>query len=125
MACVRVVLCRPAVRLARLGAAVTAAGKLSSLGESNSTERLGGTAAKIIDGLTEAQDIALRFLALVEDKRFAEVRRDALRTYADQALANPHIADAVRNCLRYRREHGVSRPVTKLRSIRGLGASGG
>jgi hypothetical protein len=70
------------------------------------------------DGLTERQDIALRFLALVEDKRFAEVRRDALRAYADEALANPNIAEAVRNCLRYRRENGVGRPVTKLRSIR-------
>lgn len=73
---------------------------------------------RIIDGLTEAQDIALRFVALVDEKSFAEVRRDALRDYADQALANPNIAEAVRNCLRYRREHGIGRPVTKLRSLR-------
>ena len=73
---------------------------------------------KITDGLTERQDYALRFLALVEDKRFAEVRRDALRAYADQALADPNIAEAVRHCLRYRREHGIGRPVVKLRSVR-------
>lgn len=50
---------------------------------------------KITDGLTERQDAALRFLAIIEDKRFAEVRRDALRAYADQALADPNIAEAV------------------------------
>lgn len=70
------------------------------------------------DHLTEPQQIALSFLALVEEKRLAQVRRDALADYADQALSNPNIASAVQACLRFRREHGVKRPVTKLRSIR-------
>lgn len=73
---------------------------------------------RIEDGLTERQDIALRFLALIEEKRFAEVRRDALRDYADQALSNPNIAGAVQACLRFRRKNGVGRPASNLRSIR-------
>lgn len=70
------------------------------------------------DHLTERQQIALQFLGIVEDKRIHEVRRDALRDYADQALSDPNIAEATRHCLRFRRENGVHRPVTKLRSIR-------
>jgi hypothetical protein len=70
------------------------------------------------DHLTERQQIALRFLGIVEDKRIHEVRRDALRDYADRALTDPNIAEATRLCLLFRRKHGVCRPATNLRSIR-------
>lgn len=71
------------------------------------------------DHLTERQQIALDFLAAVEDKRRHHVRRDALTAYADQALTDPNIAAAVRNCLRYRREHGTGgRPAVRLEVVR-------
>lgn len=69
--------------------------------------------------LTERQEIALDFLAIVEGCSRAEMRRRAVAAYADQLLTDPLIAGAVRNCLSYRREHGVGgRQVTVLRSIR-------
>ena len=72
--------------------------------------------------LTERQQIALDFLALVERKRRHQVRRDALAAYANRALADANIATAVRNCLRYRREHGIGgRPVVALRVVGGKG----
>lgn len=71
-----------------------------------------------LDALTEPQQLALEFLAMVNRTSVAEVRRDALRHYADDHLNDPVIAELVRLCLRYRREHGVHRPVTNLRSIR-------
>lgn len=74
-----------------------------------------------IDHLTERQQIASEFLAFVDRKRLSEVRRDALRSHADAALTDPNIAAAVLGCLRYRREHGVGRPVTKLVALRGGG----
>lgn len=44
--------------------------------------------------------------------------RDALRAYADEALADLDIAVAVRNCLKHRREEGVGgREVVQLRSV--------
>lgn len=67
------------------------------------------------DALTERQQIALAF---VERKRLHQVRRDALRAYADTALRDADIAAAVRNVLKYQRENGVNRPVTKLRSVK-------
>lgn len=71
------------------------------------------------DHLTEPQQIALTFVASVEGKRVCEVRRDALRAYAEEALADPDMAEAVRNCLRHRREEGVGgRPVVELRRVR-------
>lgn len=68
--------------------------------------------------LTERQDLALRFEAIVEDVTVAEVRRRALAAYADQLLDNPNVAIAVRAALHYRRENGIGRPITTLRSIR-------
>lgn len=70
------------------------------------------------DHLTEPQQIALTFLTIVEDKRIHQVRCDALRAYADQALDDPAIATAVRNILRYRRENAVHRNVVQLRIVR-------
>lgn len=68
--------------------------------------------------LTERQELALRFEALIEDVHTAEIRRRAIATYADQLLDNPNIQIAVRAALSYRRENGINRPVTTLRSIR-------
>lgn len=68
--------------------------------------------------LTERQQLALDLKAMFDRVSVATVRRDALATYADSLLADPILADIVRNALTYRREHGVHRPVTKLRSIR-------
>lgn len=68
--------------------------------------------------LTETQQLALEFIAVCSRVSVAEVRREALRSYAEDLLRDPLIGDMVRNALRYRREHGVHRPVTTLRSIR-------
>lgn len=68
--------------------------------------------------LTERQEAALRFVALCDRRSYADVKRQAISDYADQLLADPLIAGAVRNVMRYRREHGIHRPVTVLRSIR-------
>lgn len=68
--------------------------------------------------LTERQDAALRFVALCDRRSLADLKRQAISDYADQLLADPLIADTVRNILRYRREHGIHRPVTVLRNIR-------
>jgi hypothetical protein len=69
--------------------------------------------------LTEKQELALRFEALVERVGVAEIRRRALAHYADELLRNEHVRAGVLAALRYRREHGVHRPVTTLRSIHG------
>lgn len=68
--------------------------------------------------LTERQELALGFLALVEDRSLADIRRQAIADLADELLTDPLFTDAVRSALRYRREHGVGRPITNLRSIR-------
>lgn len=68
--------------------------------------------------LTERQEAALRFAALCQRRSLADLKRQAISDYADQLLTDPLIADTVRNILRYRREHGIHRPVTVLRSIR-------
>lgn len=69
--------------------------------------------------LTERQELALHFLALVEDRSVADLRRQAISDFADQVLADPNIAQAVRLCLRYRREHGAGRRPTVLRLVVG------
>lgn len=68
--------------------------------------------------LTERQRIALDFLALVDRKTGAEVRRDALAAYADKALADADVQCAVDAALSYRRKHCISRSVTVLRGVR-------
>lgn len=68
--------------------------------------------------LTERQELALKFEALVEGVTVAEIRRRAIADYTDLLLDDPNCALFVRAALSYRREHGIGRPVTALRSIR-------
>lgn len=56
------------------------------------------------DHLSERDELTLRTLAIIEDTTVAEQRRIALAVYAEEARADPDIAEIVRLMMTSRRK---------------------